>query len=116
MRPRGITNHFSRIAIPDTKVHDEDSSMVMLNNIRAATFEATDVAMTMAPDCLIMGMSAETFWDGATGAERLHQRMLERTGGIPVMKGSNVVDAAIKAYGGTRRLGIISPLPPVRKP
>src|SRR3546814_19150705 len=86
----------------------------MLNNIRAATFEATDVAMTMAPDCLIMGMSAETFWDGAEGAERLHQRMLERTGGIPVMMGSTAVDAAIKAYGGIRQIGIITPYMPFR--
>lgn len=113
MRPRGVTNHFSRIPIPDTKVHDEDSFMVMLNNIRAATFEATDVAMTMAPDCVIMGMSAETFWDGAEGAERLHQRMLERTGGVPVMMGSTAVDAAIKAYGGIRKIGIITPYMPV---
>src|SRR3546814_14573215 len=104
MRPRGINNHFSRIAIPDTKVHDEDSFMVMLNNIRAATFEATDVAMTMAPACLIMGMSAETFWDGSDGAERLHNRMMERTGRIPVMMGSTYVDAAIKTYGGIRRI------------
>src|SRR3546814_8679213 len=56
---------------------------------------------------------AETFWDGAEGAERLHQRMLERTGGIPVMMGSTAVDAAIKAYGGIRRIGIITPYMPV---
>src|SRR3546814_15308974 len=67
MRPRGITNHFSRIAIPDTKVHDEVRFMVMLHNIRAATFEATRVQLTMAPDCLILDTSAETFWDGPQG-------------------------------------------------
>ena len=32
MRPRGVTNHFSRIAIPDTRVSDDDSFMVMLAN------------------------------------------------------------------------------------
>src|SRR3546814_18130479 len=39
--------------------------------------------------------------------------MLERTGGIPVMMGSTAVDAAIKAYGGIRRIGIITPYMPV---
>jgi len=117
MRPRGVTNHFSRIAIPDTKVTDDDSFMVMLQSIRDATFGATDVAMSMDPGCVIMGMSAETFWDGAEGAERLHQRMLERTGGVPVIMGSTAVDAAIKAYGrdgpAIRKIGIITPYMPV---
>ena len=107
MQPRGVTNHFSRIAIPDTKVADDDSFMVMLNNIRQATFGAVDVSMSMAPGCVIMGMSAETFWDGADGAERLHKRMLERTGGVPVIMGSTAVDAAIKG------IGIITPYMPV---
>jgi maleate isomerase len=64
-----------------------------------------------------MGMSAETFWDGADGAERLHRRMVERTGGVPVIMGSTAVDAAIKAYAsdGTtiRKIGIITPYMPV---
>jgi maleate isomerase len=118
MQPRGVTNHFSRIAIPDTRVTDEAGFMEMLQNIRDATFGAVDISMSMAPGCVIMGMSAETFWDGAEGAERLHQRMLERTGGVPVIMGSTAVDAAIKAYeaaDGTkiRKLGILTPYMPV---
>ena len=46
----------------------------MLNNIRAATLDAIDVITSMSPDCVIMGMSAETFWDGAAGAEALEAR------------------------------------------
>lgn len=117
MQPRGVTNHFSRIAIPDTKVTDDDSFMVMLQSIRDATFEAVDVSMSMDPGCVIMGMSAETFWDGAEGAERLHKKMLERTGGVPVIMGSTAVDAAIKAYEQEgkpiRKIGIITPYMPV---
>lgn len=113
MRPRGVTNHFSRIAIPDTKVTDDDSFMVMLQSIRDATFDAVDVSMSMQPDCVVMGMSAETFWDGVEGAERLHRRMLDRTGGVPVIMGSTAVDAAIRAYGAIRRIGIVTPYMPV---
>jgi maleate isomerase len=114
MRPAGVTNHFCRIPIPDTKVTSDDSFMVMLNNIRSATLESADVAMTMDPGCLIMGMSAETFWDGADGAERLQKKMEERTGGVPVVMGSHALDAALRAYGGNiRKLGIITPYMPV---
>ncbi|AOR79571.1 maleate cis-trans isomerase family protein [Novosphingobium resinovorum] len=118
MRPRGVTNHFSRIAIPDTKVVDDATFVEMLENIRSATFDAVDVSMSMDPGCVVMGMSAETFWDGAEGAERLHQRMLERTGGVPVIMGSTAVDAAIRAYGEAdgkkiRKIGILTPYAPV---
>ncbi len=117
MQPRGVTNHFSRIAIPDTKVTDDDSFMVMLNTIRDSTFDAVDVSMSMEPGCVIMGMSAETFWDGAEGADRLHKTMVARTGGVPVIMGSTAVDAAIKAYEADRKpirkIGIITPYMPV---
>lgn len=113
MRPRWVTNHFCRITIPDTKVTDDDSFMVMIENIRRGTLETIDSAMTMQPGCVIMGMSAETFWDGADGAERLHARMVERTGGIPVVMGSTAVDAAIKAYGGIKKIGVVTPYAPI---
>jgi maleate isomerase len=117
MRPRGVTNHFSRIAIPDTKVTDDASFMVMLQSIRDATFDAVAVSLSMEPGCVIMGMSAETFWDGAAGAEKLHARLVEATGGVPVIMGSTAVDAAIKAYetthGPIRKIGIVTPYMPV---
>ncbi len=114
MRPRGVTNHFCRIAIPDTKVTSDDSFMIMLNNIRAATMESVDVALSMAPDCVVMGMSAETFWEGTQGAAVLEKRMLERTGGIPVVMGSTAVHAALQVYSPKiKRIGVITPYMPV---
>jgi maleate isomerase len=109
MRPLGVTNHFCRIPIPDTRVTDDESFMVMLQNIRDATLGSVDVAMTMSPDCVVMGMSAETFWDGSDGAERLQRSLEQRTGGKPVIMGSAALDAAMRAYGGIRKLGIITP-------
>ena len=112
MRPRGVTNHFCRIPIPDTKVTDDESFMSMLQNIRDATLGAVDVSMSMSPDCLIMGMSAETFWDGAAGADALIARITERTGGVPVIMGSTAVDAALKVHK-AKRIGVITPYMPV---
>ncbi len=113
MRPRGVTNHFCRIPIPDTRVHDDASFLAMLQNIRDATAASVDVAMSMSPDCVIMGMSAETFWDGSGGAERLQASLERRAGGKTVIMGSTAVDAALRAYGGIRRLGIVTPYMPV---
>lgn len=112
MRPRGVTNHFARISIPDTRVSDDESFMAMLNNIRKATLDAVDDAMSMSPDYVIMGMSAETFWDGADGAEKMLGDLRARTG-RDVAMGSHACDAAIKCYGDIKRIAIITPYMPV---
>jgi len=113
MRPMGVTNHFSRIAIPDTKVSDDESFMVMLNNIRNNTLDAIDVCLSMDPGCVVMGMSAETFWGGADGAESFADKVVGRARGLPVILGSTAVDKALKTYGGIKTLGILTPYTPV---
>ncbi|PZR36087.1 hypothetical protein [Caulobacter segnis] len=113
MRPRGVTNHFSRIIIPDTKVTDDATFMEMIQNIRNGTMDAIDAAVTMDPGAVILGMSAETFWDGADGAEKLMAKVKERAGGRPVYMGSVAVDEALKAYGGIKKIGVVTPYAPV---
>ncbi len=113
LRPHGITNHFSRCIIPDTKVTDDRTFMVMLNNIRASVPAAIEAVKTCSPDHVIMGMSAETFWDGRDGQKKLQKRM-EKIAGVGMTLGSDACRAALKAYGKrTRRLGIVTPYMPV---
>jgi maleate isomerase len=68
MRPRGVTNHFGRIHIPNDPIRDDDDFSQLLANIRRAMFAAIDQVMTCEPDYLILGMSSETFWDGSKAA------------------------------------------------
>ena len=112
MQPHGVTNHFSRIVIPDTPVTDDRSFMVMLNNIRAATLDAVDSVATCSPDHVILAMSAEAFWDGAKGAATL-QRTIEKRAKTGVTLGSSACRAALKQYGRIRRIGVITPYMPV---
>ncbi|HYD57752.1 MAG TPA: hypothetical protein VEB41_12650 [Burkholderiales bacterium] len=117
MRPWGVTNHHSRLVIPDTRVTDDASFLAMMDNIRAALFPALEAVLSCRPDAVVLGMSAETFWDGLKGAKDL-QRKLDRTarkgncGGV--VMGSDACQAALRAYGkGIRRLGVITPYMPV---
>ncbi|MEO7403345.1 MAG: hypothetical protein ABIU95_06720 [Burkholderiales bacterium] len=113
MRPHGVSNHFSRCIIPDTKVTDDKSFMVMLNNIRAAVEPAIEAVMSCSPGHVIMGMSAETFWDGLEGQKKLQKR-IEKVSGVDVTMGSDACRAALKTYGKKiKRLGIITPYMPV---
>jgi maleate isomerase len=112
LRPHGVTNHFSRIVIPDSRVSDDRSFMAMMNNIRAALFPALDAVLTCSPDYIVLGMSAETFWDGLAGSIRL-RRQLERHARRGVAMGSDACRAALRASGRKiRRLGVITPYMP----
>src|SRR4051812_8302369 len=66
MRPWGVTNHHSRLIIPDTRVTDDESFMLMMDNIRGALFPALEAVMSCHPDFVVLGMSAETFWTAST--------------------------------------------------
>ncbi len=113
MRPWGITHHHSRLVIPDSKVSDDRSFMRMMDAIRAALLPALEAVMTCRPDLVVLGMSAETFWDGLEGSKQL-QRRLDKVARCGVVMGSDACRAALRSYGrGIRRLGVITPYMPV---
>lgn len=112
MRPRGVTNHFSRIAIPNTAVKNDADFLVLMDNIRATLMDALDTVMSCDPDYIVMGMSAETFWDGLEGSRELQER-LEKRSGKGVAMGSDACQAALKCYGDIRRIAVITPYMPV---
>jgi len=113
MRPRGVTNHHSRLVIPDTRVTGDASFLRMMDNIRGALLPALEAVLTCHPDYVVLGMSSETFWDGLRGSEKL-KRSLERRAKTGVAMGSDACRAALRACGrSVKRLGIITPYMPV---
>jgi maleate isomerase len=112
MRPVGVTNHFSRIVIPDNKVASDDDFNRLMDDIRATMMDSVDSVMTCSPDYLVMGMSAETFWDGLDGSVQL-QRKIEARAGVKVAMGSDACQAALRVFGDIRRIAVITPYMPV---
>src|SRR3954471_14744559 len=111
MRPRGVTNHFGRIHIPNDPVRNDDDFNVLIGNIRSSMMETIDQVMTCEPDYLVMGMSSETFWDGLEGSRKLQQRV-EARAGVKVSMGSDAARAALQCCG-AKRIGVITPYMPV---
>ena len=60
MRPRGVTNHFWRIHIPNDPIRDDADFSQLMDNIRAQMFRAVDEVMTCEPDYLIIDMPPGT--------------------------------------------------------
>jgi len=113
MRPRGVTNHHSRLIIADTRVSGDASFMRMMDNIRGALLPALDAVMTCHPDYVVLGMSAETFWDGLAGSDQLKKKM-EKRAKVGIAMGSDACRAALRVYGrSVKRLGVITPYMPV---
>lgn len=112
MRPVGVTNHFSRIVIPDDPVHSDEDFNELVMRIRGETMNAIDAVKTCSPDAIIMGMSAETFWDGKDRADTLKAQVEERAG-MPVTLGSDACQAALKCFGNVKRIAVITPYMPI---
>jgi len=112
LRPVGITNHFSRIVIPDNPVGSDDDFNALIADIRKTMMDAVDSVMSASVDYLVMGMSAETFWDGMQGSIELQKRVEERAG-VKVAMGSDACQAALKNYGDIKRIAVVTPYMPV---
>jgi maleate isomerase len=111
MRPPGISNQMARVVIPDTPVGTEDEFAAMMSAVRASVETALDVAMACSPAAIILGMSAETFWEGTMDANAL-QAHLEGRAGVKAILGAQACQAAIQRYGGIRRISLITPYMP----
>ena len=94
MRPVGVTNHYSRIIIPNDPVNTDEEFLQLVKNIQENTLQAVDVLKSCEMQYLVMGMSAATFWDGRKGAETYLNMMRQRAG----------VDLRFSACGRAARL------------
>jgi maleate isomerase len=112
MRPHGITIHTGRMYIENPRMDSNTAFEELLGQIRSSIATAIRDVMTCQPDYLVMGMSAETFWDGVDGSAALQRRIEERAG-VKVAMGSDACRAALAAYGGIRRIAVITPYMPV---
>jgi maleate isomerase len=108
LRPAGVTNHYSRIFTPNAQAISNDAFMSGARLIGANTIDAVRSVMTSSPDYLVLGMSAVTFFDGIEGANRF-QASVEEASGLKLSCGSHACTAALRAYGGIKRIAFFSP-------
>lgn len=111
LRPDGVTNHVSRIAIPNVAITSDDDFDALIRASAAGLDDAIDRVMTAEPDVLVVGMSSLLVWDGYDAACR-RKDLLEARTGKPVGGGSFAVAEALERLG-ARRIAILSPYMPV---
>lgn len=111
MRPEGVTNHISRIRIPNLPLASDADFRRLVEHIAAAQLEAVDSALTCEPDHVILGISVETFWGGLEASRKL-MRELEAHTHLGVTGGADACAAAFAALG-VRRIAVLTPYFPV---
>jgi maleate isomerase len=112
MRPSGVTNHYSRIFTPNADAVSNESFRAGTNVIADNVLDAVKSVMTCKPTHLVMGMSAVTFFEGVKGADAFVKKV-ENASGIRITVGSHACTAALRAYGGVKRIAFLSPYWPV---
>src|SRR5258708_17910682 len=108
IRPRGVTNHVSRIPIRDRLVKNDDDFLKLIADIRGGTMDAVDVAMSCAPDALILAASAASFWDGMEGGRRLQECIDPRSGAFVPLP-TDTFCAALRKVAGVKPLRVTTP-------
>lgn len=111
LRPAGVTNHISRIRIPNAPLRNDADFRQLVENIAAAQLEAVDSAMSCEPDHVVLGISVETFWGGLAAGTRLIAELEARTG-LGVTGGAAACNAAFAALG-LKRIAVLTPYFPV---
>ena len=111
LRPRGVTNHYSRIVVEDAQAISDETFMAGTIEISRNTLDAVRGVLTCNPDYLVMGMSAVTFYGGAQGAQKWREN-IEQESGLSLCIGSQSLIEAFNAYGGIKKIAILSPYYP----
>ncbi len=107
MRPVGVTNHYSRIEVPNMAVNSDADFLRLVDIILGNTLTAADALKSCEMQYLVMGMSATTFWNGRVGAES-YRKLMEDRSSVGVSCGSFATEAALHAVK-AKRIAFFSP-------
>jgi maleate isomerase len=108
----GVTPHVSRIHIRDQKLDSDEAFVRLLEQIRVEIQYAVERVITAEPDYMVMGMSAETFWDGVEGNRKFTKMISDWAGGLKVATGAEACERALKLFG-AKKIGVVTPYQPI---
>ena len=108
----GVSWHSGRIFVNNPDLSTSEAMEAFLVDLRTEIQRAVESVCHAKVDYLVMGMSAETFWGGADGAQEFIKFMSKLSNGLDVTTGADSCREVMKAYG-AKRIGIITPYQPV---
>jgi maleate isomerase len=110
---RGVSWHPGRFFVEHTDLSDDGNFVQFLELIRQTIPNSVRDVLTCNPSHIMMGMSAETFWGGIEGNEAFIGRIHDQIGDLGLTTGANAVTDALDAFGGVKRLSVLTPYQPI---
>jgi maleate isomerase len=104
---RGVSIHTGRIPVFNQDLQGPAEEEAFREHVLASLADAVRALMTAAPDYLVMGLSAPTFWGGREGARRFTEQLAELAR-VPVTTGAEALERALEVLG-ARRVAVLSP-------
>ena len=111
VRPPGITFHTGRMYVDSQSLNSDEDFEAFLEQIRVSISDSIKVVMRCKPDYLVMGMSAETFWEGIEGSQEFTQSIQDESG-LPVSTGAMAIKQALDTFE-CKTVAFVSPYQPV---
>jgi maleate isomerase len=108
----GVTPNVSRIHIRNQDLSSDAKFEELLLQIRDEIAYAIERVLTCEPDAMVMGMSAETFWDGLEGNREFTKRIEDLSQGLSVATGAEACEKALNCFG-AKRIGVVTPYQPI---
>ena len=109
--PRGVTFHTGRMYIETPTLDSDETFLALIGQIRDSISVAVRDVLTCRPDYMVMGMSAETFWNGVEGNRRFEARIRDATG-LELSTGATSCRTALELLG-VDRIAVLTPYQPV---
>ncbi len=109
--PRGVTFHTGRMYIEVPTLDSDETFLALIGQIRDSISVAVRDVLTCRPDYMVMGMSAETFWNGVEGNRRFEARIRDATG-LELSTGATSCRTALELLG-VERIAVLTPYQPV---
>jgi maleate isomerase len=113
MRIPGVTFHTGRIYIGQPNLSSDADMKNLLAQVQTVIEIAVRDAMTCRPDCLVMGMSAPTFWGGLEGSQRFTEK-IQKLSGLQISLGSDACRAALEQYK-AKKIAVFTPYQPIMR-
>jgi maleate isomerase len=100
MRPIGVTNHISRIHIPDKPIDGDLGFQELVAAIDGALDDAVASVLTCDPTCVVMGVSIEAVYQGGVAAAKaIEERLNRKFGPTTLIHAADALPTALRALG-----------------
>jgi maleate isomerase len=116
MRPAGVITATRPCVIPPFVVTNEDEFVAMVHAISEATEPGLRDLLTVKPDHVVFGYSAETFWDGKKRSDAMFTKyndIAQEIAGCNITFGAQALQDAFALYPQIKKVAVISPYAPI---